>query len=143
MNSWTKVLRIPRTSPILFRCVQSPKKFGWKFWILILQKTEKISAEIWQKLLWKIFFSKQNRKNKRLKNLQLKIFKLKKIVVYHWEKSNKIIWKITENIFLKMKMEKFWQIFLKISEKTAEKWKIALHTTLYWQNAGLNFALNL
>ena len=85
------VLRIPRTSPILFRCVQSPKKFGWKFWILILQKTEKISAEIWQKLLWKIFFSKQNRKNKRLKNLQLKIFKLKKFVVYHWEKPNKII----------------------------------------------------
>ena len=90
------------------RCVQSPKKFGWKFWILILQKSEKFGAEIWQKLFWKIFFSKQNRKNKRLKNLQLKIFKLKKFVVYHWEKPNKTIWKATENIFLKMKFEKFW-----------------------------------
>ena len=141
MNSRTKVLRIPRTSPILFRCVQSLKKFGWKFWILILQKVEKKLA---------LKFDK-NYSEKHLS--QNKVEKINAWKICSWKSSNwiKLLFIIEKNrtklfeklpkIFFENENGEVLTNFLENIWKTAEKWKIALHTTLYWQNAGLKFAL--
>ena len=61
-------------------CVQSPKKFGWKFWILILQKSEKFGAEIWQKLFWKKYSEKYFSQNK--------IEKINAWKICSWKSSN-------------------------------------------------------
>ena len=70
------VLRIPRTSPILFRSVQLPKKFGWKFWILILQKSWKKLALKFDKNYAEKYFS------------QNKIEKINAWKICSWKSSN-------------------------------------------------------
>ena len=137
MNSWTKVLRIPRTSPILFRSVQLPKKFGWKFWILILQKSWKKLALKFDKNYAEKYFSQ----NKIEKINAWKICSWKssnwKNLLFNNEKKRKTIWKATENTFLKMKMENFWhfnpEILTNFREKIfencwkTENWRCTLH----------------
>ena len=145
--------QIPHHRQAVNRCVQSPKKFRWKFWILILQKSEKFGAEIWQKLFWKKYSEKYFSQNKiekinawkicswKSSNWKKLLFIIEKNRIKLFEKQPKIFsWKWKWRSF-DILILKFWQIFLKISEKTAEKWKIALHTTAVWRNWGFGQTL--